>query len=157
MARSKKFENIEAYMTSPEGLEELTKLARKGHTLEEIAHRFEMTRNTLYVWSKKHPEIQSALDEGKKVADDRVEQSLYESCFGRTEKTVVVEKDGDGNIVRQTVKTQYVPPSVTAIQYWLSNRSNGKWKARQQLEVTGDENLPLIIRNDLNPKDEESK
>ena len=141
-------ETLERLQTE-EGQAELLELSRSGKTMAEIAKALGITRATLYAWSKKYPEIQHSLSEGKKVADDRVEQSLYESCFGHTEKEITIEKDGEGNVVKQIVRTKYVPPNVTAIQYWLSNRCNDKWKARQQLEISGDSKLPIMFVNNI--------
>lgn len=146
---SRTTQETQEYLRTPDGQAELTKLSKEGKTLEEIAESFGIVRQTLYVWSKKFPEIQSALSEGKRVADDRVEQSLYESCFGHMEKEIYVEKDGDGNILKQVMRTKYIPPNVTAIQYWLTNRRNDKWKARQQLELKGDSKLPIMFVNNV--------
>ena len=76
----------------------------------------------LVLANKKYPEIDQVLSSSKKIADELVEQSLYESCFGRTEREITLEKDGEGNITKQVVKTKYIPPNVQAIQFWLSNR-----------------------------------
>ena len=154
-------ETLESLQTE-EGQQKLTEMARSGKTMKEIADALGITRATLYAWSKKYPEIQHALSEGKRVADDRVEQSLYDSCFGHTEKEVTIERDGNDNIIKTIVRSKYVPPNVTAIQYWLQNRCNDKWKAKQQLEITGDTKLPIMFVNNIpNPyakdEDDESK
>jgi transposase-like protein len=161
MPKSYKTDELQEYLQSKKGLNEITEQSRSGKTLAEISEHFGIARTTLYTWSKKYPEIQSALSEGKHVADDRVEQSLYESCFGRTEKEVTVEKDRDGNVIKSIVRTRYIPPNITAIQYWLSNRRNDTWKARQQLEFAPDTKLPVMFVEDIpNPfikKDVEEK
>lgn len=153
-------EDILNEMKSPEGLQKLTDLAKQGKTMLEIANHFGIVRGTLYTWAKKYPEIEEAISSGKKVADDFVEDSLYQSCFGHMVKEKTVEMDPDGNIVKAIVRERYIPANVTAIQYWLSNRRNDTWKARQQLEVTGDSNLPIMFVNNIpNPyekKDDDS-
>ena len=110
------------FAQTPEGLEKIHKLVSQGKTLKEVAQALGTTLNTLYVWRKKYPEIDQVLSSSKKIADELVEQSLYESCFGRTEREITLEKDGEGNITKQVVKTKYIPPNVQAIQFWLSNR-----------------------------------
>ena len=124
--------------------------------VEEIATAFDITRSTLYKWSKANSDLQSALTEGKKVADDRVENSLYEQCFDRPTVEETTEYDENGNVVKRIRKTKVIPASVNAIQYWLANRSEGKWKARQQLELTGSKDAPVIFVNDM-PKDMKSE
>ena len=117
------------FAQTPEGLEKIHKLVSQGKTLKEVAQALGTTLNTLYVWRKKYPEIDQVLSSSKKIADELVEQSLYESCFGRTEREITLEKDGEGNITKQVVKTKYIPPNVQAIQFWLSNRQKDVWKS----------------------------
>ena len=142
-------EEVKEEILSPEGLERVKALAKEGKTLTEIATAFDITRSTLYKWSKANLDLQSALTEGKKVADDRVENSLYEQCFDRPTVEETTEYDENGNVVKRIRKTKVIPASVNAIQYWLANRSEGKWKARQQLELTGSKDAPVIFVNDM--------
>lgn len=137
------------YLQSDEGLAELTKLAEDGATVEEIARHFGVHRATLYRWSKASQDIHIALSTGKKVADERVEESLYEQCFDRHVKEETIEYDDQGHVIKRTVKARVLPASVNAIQYWLSNRMNDVWKARQQLELTGSKDAPVIFVNDM--------
>lgn len=148
--------NKKDYALSEEGLERITQLAREGKTLSEIATELDITRMTLYRWSKSSNELQSALTEGKKVADARVEDSLYEQCFDRPTLEETIEYDSQGAVVKRTVRKRVIPANVTAIQYWLANRSEGKWKARQQLELTGSTNAPVVFVNDMPRKTDES-
>lgn len=158
MPKSKRTDDLQEYIQSEKGLKELTELAREGKTMTEIASHLGINRATLYTWSTKYPEVKSALTEGKKVADERVEQSLYEMCFGRNEREITIEKDEDGNVVKQIIRTRYIPPNVTAIQYWLQNRCNDKWKDRRQMEVTGDGVLPIMFVEDIpNPYADKKK
>lgn len=140
---------LKDFLVSEAGQRELEALAKEGKTLEQIANNYGIARNTLYTWSKANPEIKSALLAGKKVADERVEDSLYEQCFDRPTKEETMEYDSLGNIIKRTVKTKIIPASVPAIQYWLANRSEGKWKAKQQLELTGDSKAPVMFVMDI--------
>ena len=119
-----------------EVLDEISILARAGKTYKEIANHFNISSSTLHNWSLRNPDLKNALTESKKVADERVEISLYETCFDRTVKEVTVEMDSNGDVVRTITKTRVIPANPTAIQYWLCNRANDRWKARQQLELS---------------------
>ena len=152
----KDLSQVREYLGSDEGLEELTKLSREGKTFDDIASRFGITRMTLYTWSKKNEKIRNALAEGRKCANDRVESSLYEQCFDRKVEEAVIEYDSLGNPIRRTVKVKVIPANARAIEYWLSNTSEGKWKARQQLELMGNRDAPIIFVNDM-PKDMKSE
>lgn len=136
----------------PAILEEIKQYAIEGCTLEQIATRLLVARQTLYSWSKKFPEVKEVICEGNKVADDRVEMSLYEMCFAHDEKEITVEQDDQGRVVKRIIKTKHVPANVTAIQYWLQNRRRDEWKNHQALEVTSASAVPVQIVYDLNTK-----
>lgn len=142
-------ERIRDYMLSEEGLAKVLELSRSGCTQEEIAREFGITRQTLFHWSKANTQLREAILEGKKVADERVEDSLYEQCFDRPFVEETTEYDNEGRVVKRVVKKKVNPASVNAIQYWLANRSEGKWKARQQLELVGDATRPVVFINDV--------
>jgi transposase len=57
-------------------------MARAGLIDEEIAKELKIAVSTLYLWQKKYPEFSEALKEGKKVADDKVEQALFRRAVG---------------------------------------------------------------------------
>lgn len=136
-------------------LDEIREYAKEGCTLEQIAGRLMVTRSTLYQWTKKYPEVNDVIREGNKVADDRVEESLYEMCFPHEEREITVEKDPVTNqVVKQIIRTKYVPANFQAIQYWLQNRRRDEWKSHQSLEFHGSGSaLPVQIVYDLDTKE----
>lgn len=137
----------------PAILAEIKDYATEGLTLEQIATRLLVTRQALYNWTKKFPEVKEVIMEGNKVADDRVEMSLYEMCFAHDEKEITVEQDSNGQIIKKVIRTKHVPANVTAIQYWLQNRRRDDWKNHQSLEFNGGSNAPVQIIYDLNTKE----
>lgn len=143
---------LREYLGSDAGLKELTELAKAGKTLNDISIKYGIARMTLYNWSKKNEKIRDALAEGRKSSNERVESSLYEQCFDRRVEEATVEYDAQGNAIKRTVKTRIIPANERAIEYWLSNTSEGKWKARQQLELTGNPGAPVVFVNDI-PKE----
>lgn len=73
--------------TTPEGLETLRGLARRGLSDEDIAKAINVNRSTIYAWKKTYPEISNALKEGELVADLAVESALFKKsdriyCYG---------------------------------------------------------------------------
>lgn len=141
---------------TPAVLEEIKEYALSGCTMEQIAHRLLISKSALYKWSKKYPELEEVINEGKQVADDRVEQSLYDLCFDHDVREITVEKDENGNVVKQVIRTKHIPASATAIQYWLQNRRTDVWKSHQSLELHGKSDVPISIVYDLNTKKEPS-
>lgn len=136
----------------PAILEEIKDYATEGLTLEQIATRLLVTRQALYNWTKKFPEVKEVILEGNKVADDRVEMSLYEMCFAHDEKEITVEQDDQGRVVKRIIRTKHVPANVTAIQYWLQNRRRDEWKNHHSLEFQGESTVPINIVYDLDTK-----
>ena len=136
----------------PAILEEIKEYAKEGCTFEQIANRLLVTRQALYNWTKKFPEVKEVILEGNKVADDRVEMSLYDMCFAHDEKEITVEQDANGQIIKRIIRTKHVPANATAIQYWLQNRRKDVWKNHHSLEFQGDTSFPINIVYDLDTK-----
>ena len=137
----------------PAILQEILDYAKEGCTFEQIANRLLVTRQTLYNWTKKYPELRDVINEGNRVADDRVEMSLYDMCFPHDEREVEVEKDASGQVIKQKIRTRHYEPNITAIQYWLQNRRRDVWKNHQSLEFSGNSSVAINIIYDLNTKD----
>ena len=137
----------------PAILQEIREYAESGCTLKQIARRLLVCESTLYKWSVKFPEVAEVIAEGNKVADDRVEKSLYDLCFPRDVREVVVEQDNGGQVIKRTIRTKHIPANATAIQYWLQNRRRDDWKSHQSLEFSGNTAVPVQIVYDLNTKE----
>ena len=66
------------YARSPEGLAQIRILATQGKTLKEIANFFQVTTQTFFNWRRNYDAISQVLSHSKTIADDLVEDSLYE-------------------------------------------------------------------------------
>lgn len=123
----------------------ITGWARDGLTLEDIAHNMGMCRQTLVNWKAKNEKIRKALDDGKEVADRRVENALYKRALGYmvTERKITEsEKDG----VKEETFVKHIPGDVTAQIYWLKNRKPKQWRDRQETAITADiEDLTPLV------------
>lgn len=119
--------------TTPEGLETLRGLARRGLSDEDIAKAINVNRSTIYAWKKSYPEISNALKEGKLVADLAVESALFKKATGftvtDTKTTSFLDKE-TGELVegKSEVTTKHVLPDTLAIMFWLKNRRPDLWK-----------------------------
>ena len=116
----------------PEYAKQVAKLCQMGATDEEIAKFFEVRVSTIHLWSNAHSEFMEAKKIGKDACDNRVERSLYQKAMGfyrEAEKVVLIDD------VPTIVKYQeYVPPSDTAMIFWLKNRRKDKWRDRTEVE-----------------------
>lgn len=117
-------------------------LALKGATDEEIAEAFHISVRTLHRWKKTHPELLTALEEGKDVADAKVKRSLYQRAVGYEAKecTQIIERDpatGTQRVSKTQVTTKHIVPDTMACMYWLNNRSKGEFSQRQEVTLGG--------------------
>ena len=117
-------------------------LALKGTTDEEIAEAFHISVRTLHRWKKTHPELLTALEEGKDVADAKVKRSLYQRAVGYEAKEVtqIIEQDpatGTQRVSKTQVTTKHIVPDTMACMYWLNNRSKGEFSQRQEVTLGG--------------------
>ena len=123
------------YWLTPEGLLKLEGWARDGLTDEQIAQSIRISRETLYAWKKKYPDISYALKRGKEIVDRQVENALLRRALGY-EYEEVKEKFEYGEITERTVTKKEVVPDTTAQIFWLKNRKPDKWRDKPDYEDT---------------------
>ena len=128
----------------PEFAEQAEQLCKLGATDNDLAQFFKVTTVTLWNWQSRHPEFFKALKVGKAESDDRVERSLYNKATGYTFTSEKVFQF-QGEIVRATV-TEHVPPSDTAMIFWLKNRRQEQWRDVKESKV--DMTVSEQVKND---------
>jgi hypothetical protein len=103
-----------------------------GATDQELAKFFEVSLDTIHEWSNVNEEFSESRKVGKDACDNRVERSLYQKAMGfyrKAEKIVLIE-----DVPTVVHYQEYVPPSDTAMIFWLKNRRRDKWRDRQEIE-----------------------
>ena len=174
-------------------ISDVKKLALLGLTDKEIANFFEVEESLLHHWFEKYPEFASAHHSGKLGANGEVIAALYKRAkgftqrkikttieyrypkeqltiselhkkTGKTEFIVKNEQKAKKRITSKQVETVYYPPDVSAIVYWLGNRTknlDNPWTNQTKVEVTGKgdsellggiktlEDIPLDVQNQL--------
>lgn len=114
-----------------DGLILLESWAREGYTIDDIATRIGIVKQTMWTWMRKYPEIKQAVSNGRELVDYKVENALLKAALGYKTKEVRV-----ATIIRngKTIETQKetiereAAPNVAACQTWLYNRQSKKWK-----------------------------
>ena len=109
-----------------------------GATDPEIAKIIGVSHRTLCNWKKRHPEFLQAVNTGKDVADDIVEQSLYNRAIG-----MPIKEKRDNAVTGITLVEKELAPDTKAIEIWLTNRRPKKWRRKEHHEVTGKDGKPL--------------
>ena len=108
--------------------------ARFGATGDDLANILSVSPRTVDSWMATHPEFAAKVDEGKAVADDAVEQSLYQQATG-------------GGVWKQA--------NVAATIFWLKNRRRTEWRDRHDVDLglSGLADLMAQAEARLNAKD----
>jgi hypothetical protein len=103
----------------------------------EISETLGVHQSTLIQWKTKYPEFAEAMrfrDENGTFADERVKRSLLHKATGYTYHSEKIFYDKDEGVVRVPV-VEHVPPSDTAMIFYLKNRNPENWSDRKELDV----------------------
>ena len=118
-----------------EYVDQARKLCELGATDVELAAFFNVSIRSIYQWAAEHEAFSQALRVGKDAADERVKRALYAKATGYTYESEKIFCH-EGVVIR--VKTvEHVPPSDTAMIFWLKNRQRAEWRDRQEHEMSG--------------------
>jgi transposase-like protein len=135
MARKSKYDSEE----TPQFAEEY---ARQGLSDEQIAHNLGISEPTYYNWQKKYIEFFEAIKKGKAPVDFEVENSLLKRANGYTYTEEHTEFDANGQIKSRKTVEKEMPPSETAMIFWLKNRKPEQWSDKYKHEISKD--IPLF-------------
>ena len=152
----------------PKALKQITEWARDEKlNISDIASLMGVSSSTFRGWRNDYKEIYDAFEEGRKVVDEKVENSFFKMCTGFKEKIIRVHKikrkefNENGKVIAEyeelveKEEEQYIPPSVVAQKFYLCNRMNDKYRIESgvQSDENGEENqtgvvmLPEIIEH----------
>ncbi len=122
--------------------------ARVGLTNKQIAHNMGISDTTFYDWQQKYPAFSDTIKRGKEVADQQVENALFQRAIGYTAIDKVTETTEKGMHTKETQK--HIPGDVTAMIFWLKNRKPEQWRDKVQNEISGTMTNQVVT----NPYDE---
>lgn len=102
-------------------------MAARGCTIAEIAQTIAVSPSTVYDWRNKHKEFAEALESGRMLGKEAVENSLFRLATGNVwEETEVTERDvgadGKEHVHVRRSKTKKAPNTAAAI-FYLKNRA----------------------------------
>lgn len=134
-------------------LDQITDWAKnKNYNISDIAGLMGISASTFYKWKNEYPEIEEAFEEGRRVLDEKVENSFFDMCTGFTKKVVKVfkvrrkEYGDNGKVIAEyeelveREEDEYIPPSVTAQKFYLCNRMPDRYRPENAtLPPAGDE------------------
>jgi len=128
-------------------------MAEKGYTDAQMAEELGVCRKTLYNICRDRPSLKRAIEEGKAIADDAVEDSLYQRATGYDYEETQTEISQTGGAERKVVKRskRHVPPDTAAAFIWLKNRRPNDWRDKKEMAVDNTHSFaepPKIIFTD---------
>lgn len=149
------------------GLNQITEWARDEKlNISDIASLMGVSSSTFRQWRQEYDDIREAFEEGRKVVDEKVENSFFKMCVGFKEKVIKKHKvkrkefNDDGKVIAEyeefidVEEEQYIPPSVVAQKFYLCNRMNDKYRVESGVqaqdgseESTGVVMLPEILEH----------
>ena len=110
-------------------------LALLGLQNNEIFKLIQISEDTFYRWTRQHPELKKALEEGRELADARIATALYQRALGYQHQAVKIFQF-EGQIIEAPYIERY-PPDTQAASLFLRNRHPKNWKNRVDVEVDG--------------------
>ncbi len=99
---------------------------KKSPINDELAEFFGVSPRTIDNWIAGHPEFETAVKDGRIIADARVARGLYTRAVGYDRK---IEREilHQGELRTITNVTHY-PPNPQAGMFWLRNRRRRTWR-----------------------------
>lgn len=101
-----------------------------GQPLKQIAKQLDVGLTTFYKAMANHQELQVIVGDRSKAVD-KLYGSMMKSAMGYVveDKETIIEKDGEGNVVRKVTKTnkKNIAPNPYAIDKLLRNWDRDHW------------------------------
>lgn len=134
-----------------ENLKKITEWSKLGLFDKQIAKNMGISIATYYIYKKKYPEIQEAIEEGKEVVDIEVENALLKKCLGynipviKCFKVKHIKYNENGKKIEENEEIiehkeeVHVPADTVAQIFWLKNRQSKKWREKVEVEANTEE------------------
>lgn len=134
-----------------ENLKKITEWSKLGLFDKQIAKNMGISLATYYLYKKKYPKIQEAIEEGKEVVDIEVENALLKKCLGynvpviKCFKIKNIKYNENGKKIEETEEIveheeeMHIPADTTAQIFWLKNRRPKEWRERVEVETNTEE------------------
>ena len=110
------------------------KLCAKGFTDKDLAEFFEVSESTINKWKLDAPKFSESLKMGKEKHDSgKVEETLLKRALGYEVSESKIEQQ-EGSPAKKTLTKKHIPPSDTALIFWLKNRDPSRWRDKQEVD-----------------------
>ena len=121
---------------TPEFCDKAREFSKTGTTNQQLADALGIGKGTVDRWIVRYPEFKAAVEEGRGVADKKVELSLYQkACGGYTYTEKKEHRNAKGEVTRVEVNHKTLAPDTLAIIFWLKNRQPELWRDRREYDM----------------------
>jgi len=114
-------------------------MTRDGCTHKEIYEALSISESAFYKWRDKYVEFYNALILGKMDCTKVVEEAMLERAIGTTKVDSVIEYNGEGVVIKETVKETEVLSDVNAQKAYLQAKGGDEWKPKVEVKVDTNE------------------
>lgn len=130
------------YWLQKEKLEEISNFLKEGKTQEQLIKKLNISNATFYAWKEKSEKFRKVVEEGLYSVQD----AIYD--LRQAMKGYFVTETQTDYLGRETKKTRYIPPSVTAIMFYLKHKDPENWGDKEK-EFLNHDFIPVVIKNDF--------
>ena len=121
------------YWISEDGLLVIEGWARDGCLNREIAEKMRVSQATLAKWAKKYPQLEKALQKGRRPIIVEVEAAAYKAALGHwveeEDQQTYIDKKGNEKVMK-VKRRRWIKPDAQMMQYLLNNRRPEKYSAK---------------------------
>jgi len=124
--------------------------SRNGARISDLAQIFGVHIDTIYKWMRAYPAFREAIVRGRDEYDtEKIERRLVDLALGYEYEDTIAEKDSQGRTRLRKISRQ-MPPNVTAMIFYLKNRSPERWKDRLS-GLIGNVDISINLPQELLP------
>lgn len=132
-----------AFWLRPENLERVAGYLQKGYSENQLRRQvFKICTTTFSEWKEKSEELRKVIEENIYSVEE-AEGALIRLMNGYYVTETITDFMG-----RETKRTKYIQPSVSAIMFYLRNKDPEHWNIKANDPANVDF-LPVIIKDDL--------
>lgn len=144
-------------------IDKVREIAENGSTDREICKALDISSSTFYMWKERHSEFKKAVESGRKICINEIENALYKRAVGfkescqkgmkiRSVKYSNGKKELEADDVKQYTEETYYPPDPASAIFLLKNWARDKKYANDpQLIELRKQAMNLEIDEDDDP------
>lgn len=111
---------------------------------KKIAELLDISESSFYRLLATNKEFRQSYEKGLEASKFQLEKALFKRAEGFTAQEAKVEKDAEGNVIRETVTDKQILPDTTALIFTLKNIYGEKYRDKIEQVNTFNVNIKQI-------------